>query len=110
MIGHEAFAKKYASETHTARSMGNEYNPDHSGCFPWDASVTLSQAGLGRLAFFVHMHGGHLSSTYCLGTPPSVAAARGYTVFARIWLRPEKVSLVEGDAKVTIKAPPVAGV
>jgi hypothetical protein len=90
--------------------MGNEYNPDHSGRFPLDTSVMMAQASLGRLAFFVHMHGGCLSSTFSLGTPPSLAAARGHTVFARVWLRPEKVSLVEGDAKVTIKAPPVAGV
>ena len=101
---------KFAAETHHARSMGNEYNPDSQGRFPWDTSVTLSQAALGRLAFFAHMHGGSLSSTFALGNPPSVSAARGYTVFARVWLRPEKVSLVEGDARVTIKAPPMVGV
>lgn len=109
MIGNEAFAKKYAAETHHARSMGNEYDPDYAGRFPWDTSVTMAQASLGRLVFFVHMHGGSLSSTFALGTPPSLAAARGHTVFARIWLRPEKVSMVEGDARVKIKAPPVAG-
>lgn len=110
MIGHSAFAKKYASEVEVALGMGNRYDPDYVGRFPWDTECMMAQASLGRLVFWVHIHGGCLSSTFALGSPPSPDAARGYTIFARIWLRPEKVALVERDAKVKIKAPPVAHV
>ena len=110
MRGHPAFAEKYPQEVKFARNMGNRYDPDSAGRFPWDAEVMLAQASLGRLAFFVHMHGGNLGSTFALGTPPSQAAARGYTVCVRLFLRPEKVAAVEGDAKVKIKPAPFATV
>lgn len=111
MIGHAAFTKKFADETRLAREMGNRYEADYCGRFPWDTIVTLSHAALGRLAFYVHMHGGMLGSSFCLGgRPPSLSAARGYGVEVRVWLRPQDVALVEGDAKVKIRPAPMAHV
>jgi hypothetical protein len=95
--------EKLLDEVKAARKLGNKHNPDSAGRFPWDTKVTLSRASLGRLAFFVHMHGGNLGSTFTLGTPLSFAAARSYSVWVRMFLRPEKVGSVERDAKVKIE-------
>src|SRR5262245_16260386 len=110
MKGHPAFAKKYADKVEAARAMGNRYDPDHCGRFPWDTSVTLAQASLGRLLFWTHVCGGCVSSTFTLSTPPSPKAARGHSVEVRLWLWPERVAMVEREAKVRIRPAPVAHV
>src|SRR3954466_6163770 len=62
--------QKYATEIEKARQLGNEYNVDIYGRFPWDRSehrgkaTTLTKASLGEFCMAVLSCGGEITSIW----------------------------------------------
>lgn len=108
-IGHELYTKKYPKETELAKKLGNRYNPDCLGRFPWETSITLSPGPLGKFITKIHVLGGAIGNTFMLSAPESENTARYYDVFFIFWLKPsclEKLKLVMGKREIKPAACP----
>lgn len=91
--------------------MGNRYDCDIYGRFPWDRSETqgkplgLSKAGLGEFVYAVLSHGGDITNFFVMWPQYHNSA-----VFARVWLSVSAKKAIEAKTPYRFAAPPVAHV
>ena len=100
--------EKYAAEIAQARALGNQYDCDVYGRFPWDRSETrgrplgLTKSGLGEFVFLVLSHGGDVTNFFCLYPQYHNSA-----VFARVKLSVAAKEAIETKSAFRFDAPPV---
>lgn len=91
--------------------MGNKYDPDIYGRFPWDRSeargkpLGLSKAGLGEFVYAVLSHGGDVTNFFVMWPKYHNSA-----VFARVRLSVEAKKAIEATTPYRFDPPPVAHV
>jgi hypothetical protein len=103
------------SETLTAkekaRALGNIYDCDIYGRFPWDRSehdgkkLTLSKSSLGEFCAAVLSHGGDISNFFCMW--PDIPRS---AVFARVKLSLDAKKAIEASTPWRFDPPPVVKV
>ena len=104
-----AIEQKYAKEIEEARALGNKYDCDVYGRFPWDSSerrgkmLGLSKAGLGAFTFAVLSHGGDITNFFCMHPQ-----YHNSSVFARVKLTVSAKNAIEAVTPYRFDAPPVA--
>ena len=100
--------EQQAEATTRARALGNRYDCDLYGRFPWDRSerrgkaTGLSKAGLGAFVYAVLMAGGDITSFYVF------SMTQGGAVFARVRLTLEAREQLEKDGPYCFDPPPCA--
>ena len=88
--------------------MGNEYDPDIYGRFPWDRSerrgkpLGLSKAGLGEFVYAVLSHGGDITNFFVMWPKYHNSA-----VFVRVKLTVAAKAAIEEKTPYRFDAPPV---
>jgi hypothetical protein len=103
--------RKYASQIEEARLLGNRYNPDVYGRFPWDRSerrgkaLGLSKTGLGEFVYAVPKNGGDITNFFCLAPQ-----YHNSSVFPRVWLSMGAKKTIEAETAYRFDPPPVADV
>lgn len=95
-----------------ARALGNRYDPDVQGRFPWDCDsygnpepqkrLNLSKASLGTFAEAVLRLGGGLDSFWCM-SPQYLRAA----VLARVHMTVKQKAEFEAETGFKLRPPPV---
>ena len=104
----QAIQKKYAAQIEQARALGNQYDCDVYGRFPWDRSerrgkpLGLSKAGLGAFVHAVLSHGGDITNFFCL-----YPGYHNSAVFARVKLTIEAKNAIESETPYRFDPPPV---
>jgi hypothetical protein len=100
-------------EIATARALGNRYDPDLYGRFPWvtrdygnpqGKALTISKARLGLFFEALLRHGGDITSIHAMGRAP-----RNY-VQALVTLTLQGREAVEQESGITLEPPPVVRV
>lgn len=100
---------KYAEDIKKARAMGNQYDVDIYGRFPWDRSerrgkpTTLSKASLGDFIHSVLSCGGEISSIW-----PFQPSYPRSAVFYRVRLSLAQKEKLEAETPYRFDPPPVA--
>jgi len=91
-----------------AKAMGNKYDCDIYGRFPWDRSerngrfLTLSKASLGDFVHAVLTHGGDITNFFVMN--PKVPRS---AVYARVFLTIEAKEAIERETTFRFTPPPV---
>jgi hypothetical protein len=104
----EAISQKYAADIEKARALGNKYDCDVWGRFPWDRSerrgrgVSLSKASLGEFAYVVLSHGGDITNYFVMW--PKVKRS---AVFIRVKLTITAKEAIEAETAFRFDPPPV---
>jgi hypothetical protein len=94
-----------------ARALGNVYDPDVFGRFPWDRSerrgkqLGLSRTALGEFANAVLSSGGDITNFFVMH--PTV---KNSSVFVRVHLTIQQREKLEKETPYRFDAPPVAKV
>jgi hypothetical protein len=107
----EKVRAKYAEDIEKARALGNQYDPDIYGRFPWDRSerrgkpTTLTKTVLGEFCYAVLSVGGELSSFWAF-SPKYVRSS----VFIRVQLTIAQKERLEAETPFRFDPPPVARV
>lgn len=100
--------QKYAAQIEEARQLGNRYDCDTYGRFPWDRSerqgkaLGLSKTGLGEFVYAVLSHGGDITNFFVMWPKYHNSA-----VFARVKLSAEAKKAIEATTPYRFDAPPV---
>ena len=108
-MGEDLIKRKYALQIAQARALGNQYDCDIYGRFPWDRSerrgkaLGLNKAGLGEFVHAVLSHRGDVTNFFCLAPQYHNSA-----VFARVRLSIEAKQAIESETKWRFDPPPVA--
>ena len=97
--------------TEQARAMGNKYDCDVYGRFPWDRSerrgkpVSMSKGSLGAFVHAILSNGGDITNFFTLDyTYPRAS------VFTRVFLSLDAKAKIEADTEYRFDPPPVAHV
>ena len=104
----EAIQKKFATQIEQARALGNQYDCDIYGRFPWDRSehrgkpLGLSKAGLGEFVYAVLSHGGDVTNFFCM-----YPNYHNSSVFVRVKLTVDAKNAIEGITPYRFDPPPV---
>lgn len=99
---------KYADDLVKARALGNKYDMDVYGRFPWDRSerrgkmTNLSKASLGEFCFAVLKCGGEISSFFVFNEKYLRSP-----VFVRVQLSIAQKELIEAETEFRFDPPPV---
>ena len=107
----DSINKKYAAEIEQARELGNRYDPDVYGRFPWDRSerrgkpLGLSKSGLGEFTYAVLSHGGDVTNYFVMYPQYHNSA-----VFVRVKLTIKAKAEIEEKTPYRFDPPPVASV
>lgn len=105
----DAIRKKYAADIEEARKLGNQYDPDVYGRFPWDRSerrgktTRLSKASLGEFTYAVLKGGGKISCIW-----PFQIQYKNCAVFYRVWLTIAQKKKLEEETEYRFDPPPTA--
>lgn len=111
MTNQEFLNEKYAEAIKLAREMGNQYDVDLYGRFPWNRAehrgrpTTLSKASIGEFCYAVLRAGGEISSVWPF-SPQYTRSAVFYTVRLSI---SQKIK-IEAETAFRFDPPPVAHV
>lgn len=103
--------EKYAADILKAKELGNVYNVDLKGRFPWDRSerrgktTSLSKASLGEFCFAVLSCGGEIASIWPFSPQYNRSA-----VFYRVFLSIAQKEKIEAETGYRFDPPPIAHV
>lgn len=99
---------KYADDVKIAREMGNQYDVDVYGRFPWDRSerrgraTTLTKASIGEFCYAVLKSGGEVASIWPFSPQYNRSA-----VFYRVYLSIAQKAQIEAETPFRFDPPPV---
>lgn len=102
--------KATAEDIAAARALGNQYDPDVYGRFPWvtrdygnpeGKALNVSKARLGLFFESLLRHGGDITQIYAMGIKP------GNYVQAMVKLTVQGRAAVEDETGITLERPPV---
>lgn len=106
-MSYPALEKKYADDITKARELGNQYNCDVYGRFPWDRSerrgkaTKLSKASLGEFVHAVLSAGGDITNFFTLNKD-----FKGSSVFIRVFLSLAQKEKIEAETPYRFDPPP----
>lgn len=103
--------EKFAAEIEEARKVGNKYNPDLYGRFPWDRSerrgkpTTLTKASIGEFCFAILSCGGQINEIW-----PFNPSYKRSAVYYRVHLTMAQKDKIETETPFRFDPPPTVHV